>query len=481
MPQTIDLINFLLSGTDVTQWPKLTCTQPGQLDLQDAGLRLPGSRDILFQDNGQIRSGDDTHRLVFDRTGGLLELHEAGAIRLLTGSPTPTERMRILATGEVGIGTATPTSALHVTGEIRTDGALRVAGNAAVGGTLTVSSQVGIGTATPTQTLEVVGTVKATAFQGDGVGLTGVNGTDNTKVAKTGDTMSGTLAISAPETGLSITNNAAVGGTLTVGSNVGIGTTAPTQRLEVVGTVQATAFQGSGSALTGVRDSTKVAKAGDSMTGALSITAAGTALRVLGGNVGIGTSNPAFQLSLGSSIARTKLALYETNASNAYGLGVVAGQFRLHLANNQARFAFFDSAAENAKEIVTIGGSGNIVVTGTARKPGGGPWADLSDRQLKTNIQQLKGALDTLLRLRGVCFEWLEPAKHGNLTGPQIGMIAQEVETVLPDWVSTTPEGYKLLAIRGFEALTVEAFRELQAQHNALEARVKQMEAQVRA
>ena len=42
-------------------------------------------------------------------------------------------------------------------------------------------------------------------------------------------------------------------------------------------------------------------------------------------------------------------------------------------------------------------------------------------------------------------------------------MIAQEVETVLPDWVSTTPEGYKLLAIRGFEALTVEAFRELQA------------------
>ena len=55
---------------------------------------------------------------MFDRTGGLLELHEAGAIRLLTGSPTPTERLRILATGQVGIGTATPTSPLHVTGEI---------------------------------------------------------------------------------------------------------------------------------------------------------------------------------------------------------------------------------------------------------------------------------------------------------------------------------------------------------------------------
>src|SRR5262245_43134676 len=223
MPQTIDLINFPF-GDDVTQWPKLTCTQPGHLDLQDAGLRLPDSRDILFQDNGQLRSFDDTHRLVFDRTGGLLELHEAGAIRLLTGSPTPTERMRILATGEVGMGTATPTRLLHVTGEIRTDGALRVAGNTAVGGTLTVESAVGIGTATPTQPLEVVGTVKATAFQGDGAGLTGVSGTDTTKVAKTGDLMTGQLAIHIPGTqgspGLSATGG--MGGIYTSGSSYGI-------------------------------------------------------------------------------------------------------------------------------------------------------------------------------------------------------------------------------------------------------------------
>jgi hypothetical protein len=198
MPQTIDLINFPLSGTDVSQWPKLTCTQLGHLDLQDAGLRLPASRDIFFQDNGQIRSGDDTHRLVFDRAGGLLELHEAGAIRLLTGSPTPIERMRILATGQVGIGTATPT-----------------------------------------QPLEVVGTVKATAFQGDGAGLTGVQGTDSTKVAKTGDTMPGPLSITAVGTGLSVTNNAAVGGTLTVGGNVGIGTTSPQEKLDVNGLIKA--------------------------------------------------------------------------------------------------------------------------------------------------------------------------------------------------------------------------------------------------
>jgi hypothetical protein len=160
MAQTIDLINFPC-GENVAHWPKLTCTEPGQLDVQDAGLRLQSDREILFEDNGQIRSFDHNHRLVFDRAGGLLELHEAGAIRFLTGSPTPTERMRILATGQVGIGTPTPTSALHVTGDIRTNGALRVAGQATVGGMLTVRDKVGIGTASPQAPLDVQGLIKA--------------------------------------------------------------------------------------------------------------------------------------------------------------------------------------------------------------------------------------------------------------------------------------------------------------------------------
>ena len=87
MPQTIDLINFPF-GPDVTQWPKLTCTQPGHLDLQDAGA-APAKRAGTSSSRtmAKYRSGDDTHRLVFDRAGGLLELHEAGAIRWLTAVP----------------------------------------------------------------------------------------------------------------------------------------------------------------------------------------------------------------------------------------------------------------------------------------------------------------------------------------------------------------------------------------------------------
>ena len=79
MPQTVDLLNFFLNGLDPAQWPKLTCTQLGHLDLQDAGLRLPSRRDILFEDNGQIRSFDDTHRLVFDRSHTFIATAQSGA------------------------------------------------------------------------------------------------------------------------------------------------------------------------------------------------------------------------------------------------------------------------------------------------------------------------------------------------------------------------------------------------------------------
>jgi hypothetical protein len=42
-----------------------------------------------------------------------------------------------------------------------------------------------------------------------------------------------------------------------------------------------------------------------------------------------------------------------------------------------------------------------------------------------------------------------------------MGLLAQEVEKVFPDWVDTGPDGYKRVTVRGLEALVVEALREL--------------------
>ena len=100
-------------------------------------------------------------------------------------------------------------------------------------------------------------------------------------------------------------------------------------------------------------------------------------------------------------------------------------------------------------------------VNGSAGKPGGGSWANSSDRRLKKNIHGLPGSLDKLLALRGVRFEFKDPEAINELHGERIGMIAQEVEEVFPGWVDQGRHGYKTLTFRGFEALAVEALREL--------------------
>lgn len=103
-------------------------------------------------------------------------------------------------------------------------------------------------------------------------------------------------------------------------------------------------------------------------------------------------------------------------------------------------------------------------VNGDAGKPGGGAWSVASDARLKKDIRPLEQALARLLRLHGVTFEYKDPKAIHELPGQQTGMIAQEVEKVFPEWVETAPDGMRRLSIRGFEALTVEALRDLRAE-----------------
>ena len=79
---------------------------------------------------------------------------------------------------------------------------------------------------------------------------------------------------------------------------------------------------------------------------------------------------------------------------------------------------------------------------------------------MKKDITPLSGALDKVLQLGGVTYKWKDPAEHGDRTGTQMGMIAQDVEKVFPEWVKEGADGYKSLDIVGFEGLMVEAIKE---------------------
>lgn len=121
-------------------------------------------------------------------------------------------------------------------------------------------------------------------------------------------------------------------------------------------------------------------------------------------------------------------------------------------------------------DLATFGSNGRFqVFFDSPIKPTAGGWASPSDERLKQAIRPLgAGILDRLLSLRGVTYEYRSDAPNGYYTrGTHTGFVAQQVERVFPEWVSTDDAGYRLVGPQGFEALAVEALRELREESRA--------------
>lgn len=109
-----------------------------------------------------------------------------------------------------------------------------------------------------------------------------------------------------------------------------------------------------------------------------------------------------------------------------------------------------------------------------------------SDAQLKTEVEPLSGALEKLEQVRGVSFQWNATAERLGLppNERQVGLIAQEVETVFPELVATAGEaGPKAVDYGRLTSVLVEAIRELRAEKDAeiaaLQARLARLEAKL--
>jgi hypothetical protein len=104
-----------------------------------------------------------------------------------------------------------------------------------------------------------------------------------------------------------------------------------------------------------------------------------------------------------------------------------------------------------------------------------GIWSDLSDRRLKREIEPIHGALETVRQLQGVSFRWKDTGKDKQY-GRVRGLIAQDVEEVIPEWIKTDPDGYKRLEPIGIDALLIEAIKELKAENDDLRRRIAVLE-----
>ena len=81
-----------------------------------------------------------------------------------------------------------------------------------------------------------------------------------------------------------------------------------------------------------------------------------------------------------------------------------------------------------------------------------------SDARLKKDILTIPDALTRIMQLRGVGFRWMDQEKDAAM-GPQLGVIAQEVEAVFPEAVLQNKEGFKAVAYSKLVAPLIEAVK----------------------
>ena len=119
--------------------------------------------------------------------------------------------------------------------------------------------------------------------------------------------------------------------------------------------------------------------------------------------------------------------------------------------------AMFNIYYESVGNAMSIRGNGNVSVRGTLSQN--------SDARLKQNIIPIEKPTDKLLSLSGYHYQW----KNENLdSSRQTGLLAQEVEKVMPELVTTSGEGTKSVNYSGLIPYLLEEIKLLRLELNAL-------------
>ena len=192
--------------------------------------------------------------------------------------------------------------------------------------------------------------------------------------------------------------------------------------------------------------------------------------------------------------ADPQIILGNVGTSNAVSLAIGSGSDnRIHQLNGSGNTIFkFPAADGTTGQVLKTNGSGDIswaaqssntnttytagnglTLSGTEFLMSGGYTGNFtasgditaySDKRLKRNIETISDPLDIVTKLRGVKFE--KDGRHGT------GVIAQEVEEVLPEVVHTDAEGMKSVAYGNIVGVLIEAIKDQQAQIDDLISRL---------
>lgn len=97
-------------------------------------------------------------------------------------------------------------------------------------------------------------------------------------------------------------------------------------------------------------------------------------------------------------------------------------------------------------------------------------FASFSDARLKEDVRVIGDPLDLVKEIDGVVWKWAP--ELGANPGPEAGVLAQDLERVLPQAVLELPSGAKVVSYQGVVGLLVESVKALSAEVDRLKARV---------
>jgi hypothetical protein len=186
----------------------------------------------------------------------------------------------------------------------------------------------------------------------------------------------------------------------------------------------------------------------------------GTVTSVLGGNGLTGSVTTSGSLAVG---AGTGIDV----AADAISVDV--SDFMTNGVNNRVLTAT-GADAMNAEANMTFDGS-TLAVTGAITATGDITAFFVSDRNLKQNIVNIENSLDKVSKLNGVYYNWTKEAleKHKHLVDEkEVGVIAQDVEAVLPELVATREDGTKAVRYERLCAVLIESIKELKKEIDTL-------------
>jgi hypothetical protein len=245
----------------------------------------------------------------------------------------------------------------------------------------------------------------------------------------------------------------------TTSGNVGIGTTSPGAKLQVVGNVMA----GNGTAATPAYHFVGSSAIGmftpDAGFSVAFSTASTERMRIdSGGNLLVGTASSSGKLTILQSAAAAAADFYTSGGA----VGTPCLVLKKQPNDGSTSQVYIQFLYNNA-------GSGNGQINGNGS--GAAAFGSYSDERLKENISDIPPQLENICALRPVEFDY----KTG---GHQVGFIAQEMQEVYPDVVGTASD--EMLTITGWsktEARLVKAIQEQQQMIETLQAKVAALEA----